>query len=102
MRTNFVAAVFFAVAMAAHGVDGVPDDELARSVEERLQDNQTIMFPDRIQVEADEGTVILRGHVQSIGEAAAVQDIAFQTPGVRRVDNRLGWSELNTTTATAH
>lgn len=43
----------------------------------------------RIQIEADQGAVMLSGHVRSMAERAEAERIAWAAPGVASVNNRL-------------
>jgi osmotically-inducible protein OsmY len=62
--------------------------DVRERIEAALQRNADLEAH-RIKVEAQNGKVILRGHVQSWGERAAAEAAAWAAPGVTAVDDEL-------------
>jgi len=66
----------------------VPPTEVKRKIEEALRRSAEV-DANRISVESDGGTVILRGTVRSWVEREAAERAAWSAPGVTRVDNQI-------------
>jgi osmotically-inducible protein OsmY len=66
----------------------IPPSEIKRKIEEAFRRSAEV-DANRITVEADGGTVVLRGTVRSWGEKEAAEHAAWAAPGVVRVDNQL-------------
>lgn len=62
--------------------------------EQVLQDfrNLATFDPGRISVSVEEGTVVLKGHVDTWADYEEAELVALGVPGVRRVRNLLGIS----------
>jgi osmotically-inducible protein OsmY len=66
----------------------LPDPELARAVEERLDRDPRLSTFD-LEVEARDGVVLLRGRVPTLADLFEARDLAFDVPGVALVDTRI-------------
>lgn len=66
----------------------VPPTEVKRKIEEALRRSAEI-DANRVSVESDGGTVVLRGTVRSWVEREAAERAAWSAPGVTRVDNQI-------------
>lgn len=66
----------------------VTPEKLAARIEDALK-RHAVRAAHKMQIEVRDGTVTLRGSVQSLQERKAVQGTAFAAPGVREVVNEL-------------
>jgi osmotically-inducible protein OsmY len=66
----------------------VPPTEVKHKIEEALR-RSAELDANRISVESDGGTVVLRGTVRSWVEREAAERAAWSAPGVARVDNQI-------------
>jgi osmotically-inducible protein OsmY len=66
----------------------VPAEEVKRKIEEALKRSAELDAA-RIQVEASDGEVVLKGTVHSWFEREQAERAAWQAPGVRKVEDRI-------------
>jgi osmotically-inducible protein OsmY len=66
----------------------VPADEVKRKIEEALKRSAELDAA-RIQVEASDGEVVLKGTVHSWFEREQAERAAWQAPGVKKVEDRI-------------
>lgn len=72
------------------GVERMDDQEIARQIEDRLQQEPQLTPEGReIQLSVDGGQVTIEGHVQSQQESQQVERIAADVAGQDNVDNQL-------------
>ena len=69
-----------------------PDDVIEDEIREDLIRRVMFIDPDGIQVDVANGVVILRGEVETRGEARMLEELTNRLDGVLRVESDLTWA----------
>lgn len=69
-----------------------PDDVIEDEIREDLIRRVMSIDPDGIQVDVENGVVILRGEVETRGEARMLEELTNRLDGVLRVESDLTWA----------
>ena len=84
-----LAFAFFLLLLSAPPAFSFSDADLKHWIESRAARTPVLMTADEVRVDVDDGFVVLSGQVHLLAQRMEYDQIAWQTIGVREVDNEI-------------